>query len=352
MAVKRIGQIEKAFGKKLPVAALFQAPTVEQFSQLICQDDPPTRWSSLVPLQPNGSKDPFFWIHGEASDGFLARYLGSDQPVYGLRHQGEDGKPLRYTTVETIAAHYASVPPRSDLEDLIYLEVIASARWWLLKSLISLVNKRWKKYACFSCWTRTNPRMFSWLRQVRQWLLNQPRNRHLSSGGLGICAASAALARPAEKLDYCLTRLNGVVKRDCVPVATPVVKIAKKITIEACLKLGYKIPVAFRSSYILTIYGRAVQQYIPSTYPGRLDIFMSAEGGQDSQCWSQLAEGGVEIHVVPGDHRSVLKEPYLKHWAGKLENSPERTMVHRTRPILLVRGRRLPVSTLHVNNHR
>ncbi len=108
LAVKLIGQIEKAFGKKLPVAALFQAPTVEQFAQLICQDDPPTRWSSLVPLQPNGSKIPFFWIHGEASDGFLARYLGSDQPVYGLRHQGEDGKPLRYTTVETIATHYAS----------------------------------------------------------------------------------------------------------------------------------------------------------------------------------------------------------------------------------------------------
>ncbi|MEO6165505.1 MAG: hypothetical protein ABIP88_15345, partial [Candidatus Binatia bacterium] len=102
-------------------------------------------------------------------------------------------------------------------------------------------------------------------------------------------------------------------------VAAPVVKIAKKVTIQACLKLDYKIPATLRSSYILAAYGRAVEKYIPSTYPGRVDIFMSAEGGQESQCWPQLAEGGVEIHVVPGDHRTVLKEPYLKHWVGKLK---------------------------------
>ena len=147
---------------------------------------------------------------------------------------------------------------------------------------------------------------------ITESLPEQRWSRHLRS--------LSSLRSPAEKLDYCLTRLNGVVKLVCASVARPVVKIAKKITIEACLKLGYKIPIALRSSYILTIYSRAVEQYIPSSYPGRLDIFISAEGGQDSQCWSQIsAEGGVEIHVVPGDHRSILKEPYLKHWAGELK---------------------------------
>jgi thioesterase domain-containing protein len=148
-----------------------------------------------------------------------------------------------------------------------------------------------------------NPTMES---SPQQWW-----SRHLRS--------LSSLGSPAEKLDYCLTRLNGVVKLVCASVARPVVKSAKKITIEACLKLDCKIPATLRSSYILAAYGRAVEQYIPSIYRGRLDIFVSAEGGQESQCWPQLAEGGVEIHVVPGDHRTVLKEPYLKHWVGELK---------------------------------
>ena len=318
LAVKLIGQIEKVFGKKLPVAALFQAPTVEQFAQLICQDGPPTPWSSLVTLQPNGSKDPFFWIHGEASDGVLARYLGSDQPVYGLRHQGEDGRRIRFITVETIASHYASeirqVQARGPyllggycFGALVAFEIAHqfSQQGEEIRMLFMLDPDQPKNVllAPASVPVAAKPTMES---SPQRWW-----SRHLRS--------LSSLGTPAEKLDYCRTRLIGVAKLVCDSVATPVVKITKKITIEACLKLGYKIPVAFRSSYILAIYGRAVEKYIPSIHPGRLDIVMSAEGGQESQCWSQLAEGGVEIHVVPGDHRSVLKEPYLKHWAGKLK---------------------------------
>src|SRR5262249_30202270 len=59
--------------------------------------------SCLVALQPQGSKPPFFWIHGENSDALLSRYLGPDQPLYGVRHQGEDGAPARCTTVVDIA---------------------------------------------------------------------------------------------------------------------------------------------------------------------------------------------------------------------------------------------------------
>src|SRR5262249_55432322 len=44
--------------------------------------------------------------HGEVSNAFLPRYLGSDQPVYALTHQSEDGAPARFTTVENIAGGY------------------------------------------------------------------------------------------------------------------------------------------------------------------------------------------------------------------------------------------------------
>src|SRR5262249_51456414 len=94
------------FGKCLPVPALFRAATIAQLAQLLEQEEWPASWSSLAPIQPKGSKPPFFWVHGDASTAFLPRYLGSDQPLYALHHQSEDGKPARYTRVETIAAHY------------------------------------------------------------------------------------------------------------------------------------------------------------------------------------------------------------------------------------------------------
>ena len=40
------------------------------------------------------------------SNSFLPRYLGWDQPLYGLEHQSQDGKPALYDSVKTIASHY------------------------------------------------------------------------------------------------------------------------------------------------------------------------------------------------------------------------------------------------------
>ncbi|VEP16805.1 Amino acid adenylation domain protein [Hyella patelloides LEGE 07179] len=71
-------------------------------------------WSSLIPIQPHGSKPPLFCIHGsegvncgEPLYGYdLARYLDSDQPVYGLRAVGLDGKTNPLNTIEDMAAKY------------------------------------------------------------------------------------------------------------------------------------------------------------------------------------------------------------------------------------------------------
>jgi len=104
--LRLMSRIGKTFGKNLPVAAFYHTATVEQLAKLIISPSNP--WFSLVPIQTTGSKPPFFWLHGDSSDAFLPRYLGPDQPVYGFRHQGGDGQPARYTTVEDIAAHYLS----------------------------------------------------------------------------------------------------------------------------------------------------------------------------------------------------------------------------------------------------
>ena len=106
LALHLFARLEKAFGRPLPLALLFQAPTVEQLANILRDENWSPSWSSLVPIQPGGSKPPFFWIHGDSSNAFLPRYLGPDQPFYSLEHQAQDGTRARYTQVETIAAHY------------------------------------------------------------------------------------------------------------------------------------------------------------------------------------------------------------------------------------------------------
>ena len=117
-AVDLFAQIERQFGKKLPISTLFQAGTVEALAQIIAQgedlalkpDKSEASWSSLVEIQPNGTKPPLFCIHalggGVLCYRELAMYLGTEQPVYGLQPRGLDGKQPPLTKVEDMASHY------------------------------------------------------------------------------------------------------------------------------------------------------------------------------------------------------------------------------------------------------
>src|SRR2546429_7599070 len=85
LAVQLFAQIEKVFQIKLPVATLFEAPTIEALAQILQREAPASGWSPLVAIQPNGSRPPFFCFHGAGGNVLiyreLARYLGPDQSV-------------------------------------------------------------------------------------------------------------------------------------------------------------------------------------------------------------------------------------------------------------------------------
>jgi thioesterase domain-containing protein/acyl carrier protein len=112
LAMVMFDQIEKLTGQHFPPATLAEASTVEQISRLIREDqeERPPPLSSVVTIQPGGSKPPIFLVHG--ADGSvliyrdLARHIGSDQPVYGLQSVEPDMKQPYYATVEEMASHY------------------------------------------------------------------------------------------------------------------------------------------------------------------------------------------------------------------------------------------------------
>lgn len=110
LAVKLFGQIEKVLNIKLPLATLFEAPTIGEMARILASQKATPGWSSLVPIQPRGSRPNFFCVHGAGGNVLiyreLAEHLGQDQPVYGLQSQGLDGNSPAQTRVEDMAESY------------------------------------------------------------------------------------------------------------------------------------------------------------------------------------------------------------------------------------------------------
>ena len=110
LAVRLMAQIQQQFGIYLPLAILFQNPTIEELAHLLKEQPDKLPWSSLVPIQPHGSKPPFFCVPGGGGNVIyfyeLVRMMGSEQPFYGLQAVGLDGYSEPHTTVEAMAAHY------------------------------------------------------------------------------------------------------------------------------------------------------------------------------------------------------------------------------------------------------
>jgi acyl carrier protein len=89
LAVSLFAKIEKQIGQNLPIALLFQHPTIAQLANIILKQEPTQNWSALVPIQPEGTRPPFFCVHGGAGHVFnyfkLAGHLDEDQPFYGVQ---------------------------------------------------------------------------------------------------------------------------------------------------------------------------------------------------------------------------------------------------------------------------
>jgi len=306
LAEQLIARIEDAFGKRLPVVVLFQAPTIEQLARLI-GEKPPASFSSLVPIQPAGSKPPFFWVHGDFSNAFLQRYLGPDQPLYGLEHQSQDGKPALYTEVETIAAHYLEQIRTVQAEGPYFLGgysfggTVAFEMAQQLKkqkqdvALLVLLDSHFPGDSVPSSHNvRTNAAL---LNEFRRHL------RHLSQ------------CRPWEKLAYALrgvqTRITGW--------TSPARRLLRKVRWKLHLRMGHSIPPSLRSPYILDMYGRARRNYRPQVYRGcALYVKSERRPTYHYSNWAKLFPVGLEFFEVPGDHEDLRIEPYVRPWAENL----------------------------------
>ena len=113
LLVPLLARVEEFTGKRLDVAAVFQAPTIESLARLLRQEDLPAS-GPLVAIQLDGSLPPVFFVHpaggGAAVYLALARALGAERPVYALEGTGKSVASEAATYVEAIRAVWPNGP--------------------------------------------------------------------------------------------------------------------------------------------------------------------------------------------------------------------------------------------------
>ena len=95
MIITRIGN--RFRHRDLPLATFLWAPTIERYAEGLDAGAWQAASSPLLPIQPEGSRPPFFFVHIDdriMSLATLRGFLDPDQPLYGLRAVGLDGGEL------------------------------------------------------------------------------------------------------------------------------------------------------------------------------------------------------------------------------------------------------------------
>jgi thioesterase domain-containing protein len=110
LAAQLFARMDRAFGRSLPLAALFDAPTVRGLAHFYRDGSEHAVGTTVVPITLGGSLPPVFAVPGVGGNvlGFatLARELGPEQPFFGLQSVGLDGACEPLESIEHIAAHH------------------------------------------------------------------------------------------------------------------------------------------------------------------------------------------------------------------------------------------------------
>jgi amino acid adenylation domain-containing protein len=108
LAVRLFARVAEKFGRTLPLATLFTAPTVSELACRLTTTSVPTASSTLVPIRASGSLPPLFCLTGLGALTFepLARWLGPEQPVYAFQAPGYEGDETPLASVEELAERH------------------------------------------------------------------------------------------------------------------------------------------------------------------------------------------------------------------------------------------------------
>jgi len=310
-AVVLMSEVRKLTGKTLPLATLFQAATIEAFGDILRKDGWKPSWSSLVPIRTGGAKSPLFLVHGAEGNVLLyrqmARYLDTDQPVYGLQSQGLDGDGKLKTTIQDMASEYVKEILALQPEGPYFLGgyCLGGTIAFEMAHQLTALGKKVELVAMLDTYNAARI-------SQSKFLLREPL--HLLQNFWFHCANILSL--PGKDRERFL--------KEKVDIAFGRLTIRLQAAFHAMCALGGKNqPESFPHLLIKKVNDQAVDRYEPKPYRGRVVIIRSSghfAGLTDPNYgWGDFVREGLEVHQLPMYPKGMLIEPFCQKLAQTLQ---------------------------------
>jgi amino acid adenylation domain-containing protein len=313
LALRMFVRLEQSLRIRLPIATLFEAPTIEQLAAVVRQGGRTGQWRSLVAIQPAGRRAPIFAVPGVGGNVLcyndLARFMVPEQPLYGLQSRGLDGTEEPLTRMEDIAAAFLREVREVQPEGPYFLAgmcmggVVAYEMAQQLRAAgqeigLLILLETWPPVGTWARLLRPGARLLTVLRLIRS--------------RLRLYAQTWARLGGWQRVKYLLGRM----------------RMLGEMVVQRDVFRGD------RSEFYQDVVNQAnliaYQEYEPRPYAGRV-VFFWAEGRQvtahqDRRLgWRQLITGDLEIKTVPGDDSGLmLAEPHVQVLARELKIRIER----------------------------
>ncbi|WP_310422591.1 amino acid adenylation domain-containing protein [Chamaesiphon sp. VAR_48_metabat_135_sub] len=313
LAIRLFSEIERIWGKNLPLATLFQAQTIEKLADIISQEGWSAPYSSLVQIQVGSTKPPLFCVHpigGNVLEYYkLAAYLGEEQPVYGLQSLGLDGTQIPLRSIEAMAAHYITemqiIQPNGP-----YFLVGYSFAGLVVYEIAQQLHRQGEKVALLALLDRTSPTFVP-------------------------CRPSLLKSIKIHLYNLWLLDLKGRVKYFTARIKY---KYIYKENFRKYMLDEWKNTLSPEYVNVFDANLQASQDYQTLVYPGKLTLFRCQIQPQNQALsndlsWSDLVTGEIEIYPISAPHYDMLLEPHVRSLAEKLKVCIDRSLANIHSPI-------------------
>jgi thioesterase domain-containing protein/acyl carrier protein len=304
LGARLFAEINKTLGKKLPVEALSQAPTIERLAQLLSDTlGPASERPGIIALKSSGCRLPFFAFPGTATHPLsfyhLARLSEPDQPFFGLVYPEPSPQRPYPTRIEDMAQRLLPDIRRIQPQGPYRLgghSFGGFVAYEVAQQLIALGHEV-SLLVLFDTWGKGFPAM----RPLPGRILD-----HLNHmGTLGF----------QEKVTYFVGKAAALRRKVARAIGWPVVERSAHGLPDEVLR-------------IIAINQNARMRYQPRPYPGRLVLFRAERTPswvgtrfEDPLLgWGSLATKGIEVHTAPSDHWTVLHRENVPSLARTLNN--------------------------------
>jgi thioesterase domain-containing protein/acyl carrier protein len=352
LAVQLMAGIKRQFNQEFPLALLFQEATIERFANVLRQQTVAHFDSPVVGLQTSGTNFPLFFAHPGGGSAFcyvtLARYLGQDQPFYGLQTPGLNDDKELFTDVQQLAAYYIQEIRLVQPEGPYHLG------GWCVGGIIAYEMARQlrnagQEVALLVLLDSAPPsgenvpsENDAALFPQFAWDLGRLLGKNLPASYKIALLSLLDATLPDFGEQAVNTQLVAAFIADCLAElqgseGAASYELLKELTLDeqlqrliARVKEAHIEPAQTEQAYLRHLYRiystnvRAIQAYVPQAYSGDILFFRACDeviDGKDEAAlnWAKLSTGEVSTQMVPGDHYSILREKNVQILASQIK---------------------------------